>query len=491
MKELSIRLERGAKTPLYEQLKQHLIEQIRSGVLPPGARLPATRDLADQLDIGRISVVSAYEDLKQAGYLEAHVGRGTFVADHPPEENTAALTGSAFFQDASIRELVRMAARPGVISFAMGTPPDEFLPVGIIQQAIDAVLARDGASALAYEAPEGFSPLREAIAQMVGESGIEVRADDVLITGGCQQALDLAVQALLNPGDVVLTSSPTYAGFLDIAQARGITPVGVPVDRYGMRTDMLEALIAENRPRLLYVAPTYHNPTGTVMPAYRREELLAVAAQYRLPVLEDGVYQDLTFTTAPPPPLKAMDDTDLVMHASSFSKIMMPGMRIGYLIVGERLRRRLVRVKQAADVCTPALNQRAMHHVLTGGQLNTHLEAVRSALLTRRSALLDALERHLPEAAWHEPKGGLYVWVLLPEDGPSAAELLVHAIGQGTAFAPGPLFHLDGAGVHALRLNLAAHPPDVIEEGVRRLGFVWAQQAEHYQPASRPTSPLL
>jgi GntR family transcriptional regulator/MocR family aminotransferase len=481
---LTISLDKDSQQPLYQQVTGQIIRQIESGVLAPHTRLPSTRDLAERLGVARVSVISAYDELKEAGYVVSQVGRGTFVTGALPAQ--ARQQAQPTQVEPPLRRLMRLAEQPHVINFANGAPPDSFLPVGMIRSALDDVLARDGAAAIAYEAPEGNAELRQAIADMVARDGIRITPENVLITGGCQQALDLVIQALLQPGDRVLTSNPTYPGFMDIAQARGIQLVGIPVDRYGMQTDRLDVAIAEHNPRLLYVAPTYHNPTGSVMPAYRREELLAAAARHNIPVLEDGVYQELTYLGAPPPPLKALDQHDLVLHASSFSKVMLPGMRIGYLLVSDRLYRRIARVKQAADVCTPALNQRAVQAALNSGQFNTHLERARAACLARRSAVLGAVTTYLPEATWHEPGGGLYLWLQLPHNGPTATELFIQAVDEGVAFAPGPLFHLGGSGAHCMRLNMAAYPPEKAVEGIMRLARVWRTLSEGSSNTSVP-----
>ncbi len=481
---LAITLEHNNPEPLYEQLKNQLIRQIEDGHLAPGDRLPATRDLAEQLGVARISVVAAYDELKANGYIEARIGRGTFVAEPeitPVEHDTGVLAGTSRPQGAALRELLRLAGRPGVIDFGQGTPPDSFLPVDIIRESINTVLTRDGGAAISYEVPEGFPPLREAIAASFNRRGIEISAGEVLITGGCQQALDLAIQALLTPGDVLLTSNPTYPGILDIAQARGVIAVGVPVDDEGLQVDQLETLIIEHRPRLIYIAPTYHNPTGTVMPLNRRRTLLTLAERYRVPVLEDGVYEELNTVGTPPPPLKALDTANLVLYASSFSKVLLPGMRIGYLLASGRLYRRLARVKAAADICTPALNQRAIHLALESGQIDDHLVHVRAACRSRRTAMLTAMTRHWPEAGWIEPTGGLYLWVKLPEDGPTATELYLNAVRNDVAFAIGPLFYTNERGSHHLRLNMVAHPPDVIEQGITRLASTWKDLAAGYE----------
>lgn len=496
---LMLNLDREAQEPLYQQIKRHILKQIDLGLLTAGDRLPPTRDLAEQLQVARISVVAAYEELKSDGVITTAVGRGTFIADHyeAPEAHPSSTShvGAMRSQNAALRDLLGLAARPGIINFSTGAPAEDFLPVNLIREAINTVLVRDGASAVAYESTEGYPLLREAIAASLRTQSINISAGDLLITGGCQQALDLAVQALVGQGEVILTASPTYAGLLDIAQARGMVAVGVPVDQYGMQTEALEGLIAEHRPRLIYAAPTYQNPTGTVMPLYRRRQLLDIAAHYHIPILEDGVYEGLSYSGTVPPSLKALEtDTEngLVLYASSYSKIFLPGMRVGFLAASRRLHARLARVKRAADVCTPALNQRAMHVVLESGALWDHLSYVQKQCRIRRAAMLDALKRFLPEAVWHEPSGGLYVWVRLPEDGPTSTELYLEAVKAGAAFAMGPLFYPDGRGAHHLRLNFTAQPPELIEQGVHRLGSAWRILASEYRrPEESARTPLL
>ncbi len=488
---LTFALDRNAVMPLYQQLKQHLIRQIENGLLRSGDRLPSTRDLAEQLGIARISVVTAYDELRAEGYITSQVGRGTFITEQgAANPEGVPHIGIQRSRHGTLRDLLRLAERPDMINFSQGTPTADFLPVELIRQTIDAVLVRDGGSAVAYEVPDGYPPLRETVAQRVRRLGIEAGTEEVLITGGCQQALDLAVQALLNPDDVILTTNPTYAGMLDIADARGVAVIGLPIDDEGMEVDHLEDAILEYRPRLLYLAPTYHNPTGTILPLHRRRYVLEIATRYRLPILEDGVYEELSYSGTPPPPLRALDEDDLVLYASSFSKALLPGMRIGYLLARGGLFQRLARVKRAADICTPALNQRAMHLALESGRLDEHVAAVRKACQQRLAAMIDALRHYLPEAHWVKPSGGLYLWVEIPQSGPTATELYLQAVRVGVAFAMGTLFHTDDQGTHHLRLNIAAYPPEVIEEGIRRLGAVWRELAANHTSVRASSIPF-
>lgn len=472
--------------PLYRQLIRAIREQIAHGDLSPGDRLPPTRDLAEMLGISRISVTAAYTELQDAGLLEAHPGRGTFVAGSVQESiDPRALPSVA--ANPVAQSMQRLAGRPGIIAFSGGAPAEEFLPVAAIRRSIDAVLERDGAAAVAYEETEGYPPLRKIVSEYSASIGIRCAPEQVLITGGCQQALDLAIQALLSEGDVLLTTNPTYLGILDIARIRRVGVIGVPVDDQGMRVDTLDAVIEAHAPRLIYIAPTHHNPTGTVMPLHRRRQLLRSAARSGIPILEDGVYQELSYGGEPPPSLKALDEDHTVIYASGFSKIVLPGTRIGYLITESEAWERILCVKQAADICTPGLNQRAMHHFLQSGALVGHLDRVRRACHERRDVALDAARRYLPgEARWSAPPGGVYLWIELPHDGPTAAELYVNAIQHGVAFAIGALFYTEQReGAYFCRLNFAAQPPDQIEEGMRRLGAAWYELAADRLPTAR------
>lgn len=471
-----IELDKRSDEPLYQQLIQYFHTQIASGRLAPGTRLPPSRDLARQLGIGRISVVSAYNELQAKGLISAHPGRGTFVSGAEKGQKTSvpAPLPRQHAPRRHMREMLRLAEKPGVIAFNSGTPPLDFLPIDPFRRAIETVLERDGAAAITYADPEGYLPLRTATRDYLTSIGIDCRAENILITGGAQQALDLVVQSILHQGDILLTANPTYIGILDIAHVRRVVPMGLPTDSDGIRLDALEDVLIEHRPKLLYVNPTFTNPTGAVMPIHRRRQLLRLAHDYKLLILEDAVYHELHFDQAPPPPLKALDEHNVVLHASGFSKILLPGTRIGYLIAEGEAREEIARVKQAADICTPSLNQRAVHTYMKRGGLPAHLDRVRHILRARRDAAVEAAERYFPDDAyWEIPSGGLYLWVAMPEDGPTAPELYVAAVHHGVAFAMGNLFYTDGDGQRFMRLNFGTQTPKNIHEGFRRLGEAW------------------
>jgi GntR family transcriptional regulator/MocR family aminotransferase len=493
---LAVSLDRDGEEPIYRQLIRHIKAQIESGTMPAGARLPASRDLAQQLSISRISVVNAYAELRAEGFLSAHAGRGTFVAGETNGANGSGASHATITQespttpDRSLREMMRLARKPGVISFSHGAPPNEFFPMQHLKDAVNTVLDRDGAKALTYELTEGYGPLRAGVRDYVSALGIRCSPDHVLITGGAQQALDLVIQALLSEGDILVTENPTYLGMIDIARTRRVQIHGINMDQDGIRLDQLENFILDNRPKLIFVMPTFQNPTGSVMPMHRRRQLVNLANEYNIPILEDGVYQEFRFEGEALPPLKALDDTGIVIHASGFSKMLLPGMRIGYLISNGGHYERLVRVKQAADISTPGLNQRAIHLMLERGVLAQQLERNNRELKRRRDAALSAAERYFPPGTrWNIPQGGLYLWAELPKTGPTAAELYISAIEMGVAYAIGNVFYTNSCGSYKIRLNYGAHKPSDIEDGFKRLGRAWRELATDY--AGLEKSPLL
>ncbi|MEL6408550.1 MAG: PLP-dependent aminotransferase family protein, partial [Chloroflexota bacterium] len=328
---LRVDIDRNSAEPIYKQLIRQIQMQIESGQLTAGTRLPASRTLAKHIDISRISVVNAYAELRAEGYLSAHAGRGTFVAkDNSPAAQSVGVTMGdveANLPDQSLRDLMRLARRQGIINFSHGAPPPEFFPVQMLRDALNTVLDRDGARALTYEVAEGYGPLRGAVRDYVSALGIQVRPDQVLITGGAQQAIDLVIQALVAEGQTIVTANPTYIGVIDIARARRIKIHGVPVDEHGIRVDCLEQYLMEHSPKMIYIMPSFQNPTGKVMPLHRRRRLLNIAQEYGVPIIEDAIYHEFRFEGDSIPLLKALDEHDNVIHISAFTKMLLPGMR--------------------------------------------------------------------------------------------------------------------------------------------------------------------
>ncbi|NOX61241.1 MAG: PLP-dependent aminotransferase family protein [Chloroflexi bacterium] len=482
-----IRLDRNDPRPLYRQIKDALAAAIESGELPPSTRLPATRALAQKLGVDRVTVVTAYNELAAEGLIQSHVGRGSFVLD------PASLTGRHETPPAPPslrapdewtahnfnREMMRLARRPDIITFGPGMPATDLLPADDYRFALNAVLRRDGPEVLQYGPIEGHPPLQAAIAEELAGFGVHIRPEQALITSGAEQALSLAMRTVLRTGDAVLVEQPTYLHVLDLLAGSGIEAHPAPCDEQGARADALPELIERHRPRLLYLTPTYQNPTGVCMPLARRREILQLAAAHHLLILEDDVYRHLWLDAPPPPPLRALDPADNVIYVNGYSKCLLPGARIGYLLAPQRLHAELEAAHQTLDLTATELSQRALALLFEQSRFRQHLERVRAAYRERRRAMLEALTDYMPPgASWTRPAGGLFLWLRLPPGGPSATTLYVHALDLGVAFAPGHLFYLpervkaDDA-AHSLRLNFTLYPPPIIRDGIRRLARAW------------------
>ena len=369
----------------------------------------------------------------------------------------------------TIREILKVTAQPEVISFAGGLPASELFPVEAVKAAADAALSKHGSLALQYGPSEGFMPLREWIATEMGDRGITAAATDVLITNGSQQVLDLVAKVMLDPGDVVLTENPTYLAAIQAFQTFEVTFVPVPTDDDGLIPDALPALIREHRPKFLYTIPNFQNPTGITMSAERRATIARVAAEHGLVVVEDDPYGKLRYRGADIPPIKHWDEAGRVLYASTFSKTIAPGLRLGWVVAAHELFERMLMFKQASDLHTSSFDQLVAYYYLTDNDQSAHLGAIRSAYGERFDVLDDALRASMPAGySWTRPDGGMFLWVTGPEHLDSL-ELLASAVQHNVAFVPGRDFFPADGGSNFMRLNFSNSTPERIREGVGRL----------------------
>jgi 2-aminoadipate transaminase len=369
----------------------------------------------------------------------------------------------------TIREILKVTAQPEVISFAGGLPAPELFPVEAIQAAANEVLAGFGREALQYGPSEGFPPLREWIATEMQRRGMNVSAAEVLVTNGSQQVLDLVAKLYLNPGDVVLTENPTYLAAIQAFQTFEARFVPVPTDGGGLIPETLPALIRQHRPKFLYTIPNFQNPTGVTLTAERRQQLARIATEHGLTIIEDDPYGQLRYRGTEIPPVKHWDGSGRVIYASTFSKTIAPGLRLGWVAAPAEVFSRLLILKQASDLHTSSLDQRVAFTYLTRNDQTAHLERIRGAY-GKRFAVMDAtLRAEMPPGyEWTHPEGGMFLWVTGPAELDGMA-LLERAIGRQVAFVPGrDFFPADGGNNH-LRLNFSNSTPERITEGVRRL----------------------
>jgi 2-aminoadipate transaminase len=381
-----------------------------------------------------------------------------------------------------IREILKVTAEPEVISLAGGLPAPELFPIDEYRRAFEWVLETQGQVALQYGPSEGYWPLRELIASRLRQFGIDCGSDDVLITSGSQQALDLIARVFLDPGDTIVVEKPTYLGALQAFNQYQARYLVVPMDDEGMRVDELEGLLADSaasgdrKIKLIYAIPNFQNPTGRSLSLERRRRLVEIASAHGVPVIEDDPYGELRYEGTPLPSLKSLDRDGTVVYLGTFSKILAPGFRLGWIVANPMVQEVLLHAKQPADLHSSMAPQMATLHVASDGFVDQHVEHIRDFYRVRRDVMLNAIAEHFPAGVrYTRPAGGLFVWAELPED-IDTRELLVEAVAQKVAFVPGQGFHPDLSGKNTMRLNFSNVPPERIEEGVRRLGQAIARR---------------
>ncbi|MEN6482515.1 MAG: PLP-dependent aminotransferase family protein [Anaerolineaceae bacterium] len=395
--------------------------------------------------------------------------------DHRYAQRTQRMQGSA------IRELLKLTENPEIISFGGGLPAPDVFPVEEFTQACIRVMRDHGAEALQYGSTDGYVPLREMIARHTSQYGIEITIDNILITSGSQQALDLIGKIFINRGDRILVESPTYVGALQAWNAYGAEYVTVPSDEDGMIIEKLEEALRTG-PKFIYVLPNFQNPTGVTMSLERRYKLVEIADRYGVPIIEDDPYGQLRFEGEHLPTVEVIDDKirdqngfyhGNVIYLSTFSKTLAPGIRLAWVIAPPEVIRKLISAKQGVDLHTSTFNQIVTYEVARGGFLSKHVCHINDVYRERRDIMLDALEKNMPPGVtWTHPKGGLFLWVKLPV-GFNSTEILKDAIEQKVAFVPGNSFHPNGGGENTMRLNFSYSNPDLIREGIARLGVTF------------------
>lgn len=369
-----------------------------------------------------------------------------------------------------IREILKVTEKPGILSMAGGLPSADTFPVEAIKAACDRVLTNNAKEALQYAASEGFAPLREWVAAKVASLGIKAHPDQVLITSGSQQGLDLVGKLLCDAGAPVAVETPTYLGALQAFTPYEPIFASLASDDQGPLPSAIAAL-PHDAPgtRFAYLLPNYQNPTGRVMSRERREAVMAAARQANVPVVEDNPYGDLWFDEAPPAALSSYWPEGSI-YLGSFSKVLTPGFRLGYIVAPTELYPKLLQAKQAADLHTPGFNQRVVHEVIKGGFLDEHVPKIRARYKANRDAMAAALRDFLPAGCeWQKPEGGMFFWIRLPE-GLDAMALLPRAVDAGIAYVPGAAFYAHQPDPRTLRLSFVTLTPDLITEGVEKLG---------------------
>ena len=389
-------------------------------------------------------------------------------------------------RSSEIRELLKITDQPGVISFAGGLPSPDAFPLQRFEEACHTVIAQQSAHSLQYGRTEGYEPLREWIAANLARYGIHAKLNHVMITTGAQQALDLIAKLFIDRGDRVLVEAPTYLGALQAFNAYGGEYFSVPIDSDGIRTDLVEEPLRSS-PKFMYLLPNFQNPAGATLSEGRRHELVLLADKYGVPIIEDDPYGQLRYEGEHIPPLIVIDRENLrrdseysignVIYLGTFSKTIAPGLRLGWIVAPPEVISKLVQLKQSADLHTSTFTQHVAYEVVRDGFLEKHVKFIRTLYRERRDVMLAALKEFFPpEVKWTRPQGGLFLWVTLPQSLDSH-KILEVAVAQNVAFVPGTSFYANpGKMDHHMRLNFSNSKPELIREGIKRLGLAVESQ---------------
>ena len=476
----------NADAPLYKQLFEQIAEQIRSGRLASGERIPATRELAGLLGLNRTTVSAAYDMLENEGLISGKVGRGSFVTGGT--STASGVDWNALLERSEVPVWGPSASNRDGISFAVSRPSRDLFPLDDFRASCAAVLARaDLADVLQLGSPAGYEPLRRYLLDEARRDHVAAPGDDLLVTNGCQQALDLIGRVLLRPGDTVAVEDPLYPGLKGLLAGLGAQLSGIPTATAGMDPAQLERTLERDRPRLLVVTSNFQNPTGGTLPLPARHALLDAARRWGIPVVENDAYGELRYAGEPLPALKQLEPSGGTVLLRSFSKVSFPGLRVGWAVGPKPLIDRLRHAKQAADLHTDHLSQAVLLEFAESGRLEAHRTRMLRAGAERLAATIDACREYLPAGTrWTQPEGGMNLWVRLPER-LDAGELLERAQREGVTYLPGRYFAVSRPEAGALRLSFAGLAPDQIRKGLAILGRVVKAELEsaarHFEPS--------
>ncbi|HVP37076.1 MAG TPA: PLP-dependent aminotransferase family protein [Terriglobales bacterium] len=377
-------------------------------------------------------------------------------------------------KSSAIREILKITERPEIISFAGGLPAPELFPIEEIKEACINVLEKNGDKALQYSLTMGYPPLRKFLADRLSKGSTKLDEENIMVTCGSQQGLDLVGKVFIDPGSFLVVEDPTYLGALQAFNAYGPHYTTVDMDQDGMRIDQVSEAIKKTKPRFIYVVPNFQNPSGITMSYERRKMLVDLAQEYYVPIIDDNPYGELRYRGEDVPSLKSLGG-ELVIQLGTFSKIILPGMRLAWIAASKEVMGVFERMKQGTDLQTSTFAQYVIYEYLKNGKLDQHIEKIKEAYAIRMKVMLDALEEYFPEEiTWTKPEGGLFLWVELPE-GASATELLDKAISEKVAYVPGKFFFAREDKDNTLRLNFCTMSEEMIREGIKRLARVFKE----------------
>ena len=474
---MKIPLDRNSAQAVYLQIRDRIRRLIESGALQPGDQLPSIRSLAETAQVNKLTVIEAYSVLEADGLIHARQGSGYFVSSPPiacpqstshfapPQEVILSEQQGGTFFDFYVTS-VSAQQQAGMINLGIGFPSISGLED--LQTIARRAMKQVGSTLFNYDLPHGQLALRQQISRMLVQQGLEVTPENLIITNGSKQGLSLALHYYVQPGDWVIVESPTYHGILAILSSLKARVIGIPMTAEGMNLELLEQYLHTHRPKLIYTVSTLHNPTGVTTSQAHRSLLLRLAQRYKCAILEDNAYEGLNFEAAPPP-IKALDQHDIVTYIGTFSKTLMPGIRVGYMVVTGKHYQSLVERKLLHDYHVSTVSQSIVSEYLASGHYRRRISHLQNKHRQGRNAMLSALERYFPpEASWTVPNGGIFLWVQIPSD-ISMPVICQAALAHNVLFADGTWFFPNRQGYKAMRLSFSLNP-DAIEQGISILG---------------------
>ncbi|MFZ0590351.1 MAG: PLP-dependent aminotransferase family protein [Bryobacteraceae bacterium] len=463
----------GSEAPLYRQLADSIADQIASGERKAGDRLPATRELALQLGLNRTTVAAAYSRLEEQGLIKGHVGRGSFVCGRPANSEMAGLDWEAILPRV---ETATNFSKPVEIDFSASRPDVDAFPMAQFRRlAKDVIDSPEAREILQLGSPLGYPPLRRYLLEEARGSQLARETDDLIVTNGCQQALDLLARVLAPSGETVVLEDPVYHGLLKVFERVGANIIPAPVGEEGVKPETIEAILSRHKPRAIVLTPSFQNPTGTSIPGSSRRRIVELAQRSGVILIENDIYSELRYEGESVSTFKRLDEAGNVILLRSYSKVSFPGLRVGWVLAPRPVVQRLAECKQTCDLHSDHLSQAVLLRFAESGELERHLNKSRGANAQRLSAALAACARYLPRASkFTRPRGGLNLWIELPAP-LDARDLLMHVQEQGVSFLPGHYFSSDrGAGrssrLSGLRLSFGGLSPRQIENGIRIIG---------------------
>ncbi len=482
---LLLDLDPGSPLPAYLQIRDHIVALIDDGTLRPGDRLPPSREFAKSIGVHRSTVVRAFEEIHALGYLESRPGSYTTVRRRarPPATVEPRTPDSALIDWASRFSRSTGGAMDSgqpwsstltdsrVINFERLAADPRLAPSDDLRRCLKRTLLDRGAETLDYADPAGWSPLRETVSRRLRAHGVSVGSDEILITNGAQQALDLVLRLMTRAGDRIIVEAPTYGMLHPLLSLHGIEPVEVPMRDGGMDLGALERTLDVETPKLLYTMPNFQNPTGVTTDQAHRERLLELCEIWGVPLVEDGFEEEMKYFGKAVLPIKSMDANGLVLYVGSFSKVVFPGLRIGWIAAPRAVVGRLASIQHATCLAANTLAQAAADRFSRGGDFEAYLRRIHRIYRRRMQTILEALGRRLPSGVeWTRPTGGYTLWLTLPHPAEAEAEICGKLNGAGVRVAPGRWFYASTPEHAHLRLSIACVDEGQIEEGVRRLG---------------------